>query len=171
MSLWNSMDPIFGVISSRGLACPKSLTNRCETQYFDGKKGKCHSAMSLRITMHRHIFSTKWGQNSNFSPSLWHTVLIRVANCDVRTVGIFPLTYVNSKLAFSLFPQFIGGTNFHLWIVRSGENFDWIFCGGHGFHFVHFPIIEKNGIVKLAARKYRNLQQQGEKVIVVRFFF
>ena len=30
-------------------ACPKSLTNRCETQYFDGKKGKCHSATSLRI--------------------------------------------------------------------------------------------------------------------------
>ena len=30
-------------------ACPQSLTNRCETQYFDGKKGKCHSATSLRI--------------------------------------------------------------------------------------------------------------------------
>ena len=43
------MDPIFGVISSRGLACPKSLTNRCETQYFDGKKGKYHSATSHRI--------------------------------------------------------------------------------------------------------------------------
>ena len=135
------------------------------------KKGNVIPQCLSEFTMHRHIFSTKWGQNSNFSPSLWHTVLIRVANCDVRTVGIFPLTYVNSKLAFSLFPQFIGGTNFHLWIVRSGENFDWIFCGGHSFHFVHFPIIEKNGIVKLAAGKYRNLQQKGEKVIVVRYFF
>ena len=158
-------------IISHSLVSPQSLTNRCETQYFDGKKGNVIPQRLSEFTMHHHIFSTKWGQNFNFSPSLWHTVLIRVANCDVRTVGIFPLTYVNSKLAFSLFPQFIGGTNFHLWIVRSGENFDWIFCGGHGFHFVHFPIIEKNGIVKLAAGKYRNLQQQGEKVIVVRFFF
>ena len=106
-----------------------------------------------------------------FLPAFDILFLLGVANCDVRTIGIFPLTYVNSKLAFSLFPQFIGGTNFHLWIVRSGENFDWIFCGGHSFHFVHFPIIEKNGIVKLAAGKYRNLQQKGEKVIVVRYFF
>ena len=31
------------------------------------------------------------------------------------------------------------------------------FVGGRSFHFVHFPIIEKNGIVKLEAGKYRNL--------------
>ena len=52
-------------------ACPQSLTNRCETQYFDGKKGKCHSATSLRIydastyfsKMNRRPFSLKLLQN------------------------------------------------------------------------------------------------------------
>ena len=61
----------FGGCFPRVRACPPSLTNRCETQYFDGKKGKCHSATSLRIydastyffKMNRRPFSLKLLQN------------------------------------------------------------------------------------------------------------
>ena len=60
-------------------ACPQSLTNRCETQYFDGKKGKCHSATSLRIydastyflKMNRRPFFLKLLQNKLAEERVW----------------------------------------------------------------------------------------------------
>ena len=60
-------------------ACPQSLTNRCETQYFDGKKGKCHSATSLRIydastyflKMNRRPFFLKLLQNKLAEERAW----------------------------------------------------------------------------------------------------
>ena len=56
-------------------ACPQSLTNRCETQYFDGKKGKCHSATSPEFMMHQHIFP-KWTED-HFPSNFYKTNLLK----------------------------------------------------------------------------------------------
>ena len=95
-------------------ACPQSLTNRCETQYFDGKKGKCHSATSLRIydastyflKMNKRPFFLKlakqtcWRKGMMWQP---HNFILLSVLSHVPT---------NQRLCFHF-----TGTNFHLWIV------------------------------------------------------
>ena len=64
------------LISSRSLARPQSLTNRCETQYFDGKKENVIPQRLTEFMMHQHICSTKMTGKLQFFSLPWTHCLL-----------------------------------------------------------------------------------------------
>ena len=137
-------------------ACPQSLTNRCETQYFDGKKGKCHSATSLRIydastyflKMNRRPFFLKLLQNKLAEERVW---------CDnfstLFSLSVLSNQPTNQRLCFHF-----TGTNFHLWIVPDSPAKTLIesFVGDpKAFGFFILPFARRMELWK--AGKYKSL--------------
>ena len=69
-------------------ACPQSLTNRCETQYFDGKRENVILQRLSEFMMHQHIFS-KWTKD-HFSSNLQNKLAEERVWCDNLSTLYFP---------------------------------------------------------------------------------
>ena len=137
------MDLIFGLYHLR---CPQSLANRCETQYFDAVKRK----MSFRnVSQNLRCINIFLQENdakmSIFLPPFDMLFCKFCCQFSWNFSSNFMKTRVLPFFVFSSLAALISICGLSDPVKSLIESF----VGDRRFHFVQFPIIEKNGIGKI----------------------
>ena len=74
--MWEAyMDLIFGLYHLSASPVPRASQIDAKLNILMEKKENVIPQRLTEFMMHQNIFSTKWRQNYNFSPSLRHTIL------------------------------------------------------------------------------------------------